>query len=77
MKVVGIKELKARLSEYVRLAKAGDTVLVTEGDVSLRQACEAPFFWPARAGTRGGRGPADRVVGGRTACSAPGSLDSC
>ena len=30
MKVVGIKQLKARLSEYVRLAKAGETVLVTE-----------------------------------------------
>jgi antitoxin (DNA-binding transcriptional repressor) of toxin-antitoxin stability system len=32
MKVVGIKQLRARLSEYVRLAKAGETVLVTEGD---------------------------------------------
>ena len=30
MKVVGIKELKAKLSEYVRLAKAGEIVLVTE-----------------------------------------------
>ena len=30
MKVVGIKQLKARLSEYVGLAKAGETVLVTE-----------------------------------------------
>ena len=30
MKVVGIKQLKARLSEYVRLARAGETVLVTE-----------------------------------------------
>lgn len=32
MKVVGIKQLKARLSEYVRLAKTGETVLVTERD---------------------------------------------
>jgi antitoxin (DNA-binding transcriptional repressor) of toxin-antitoxin stability system len=32
MKVVGIKQLKARLSEYVRLAKAGQTVLITERD---------------------------------------------
>ncbi len=32
MKVVGIKQLKAWLSEYVRLAKAGATVLVTERD---------------------------------------------
>jgi antitoxin (DNA-binding transcriptional repressor) of toxin-antitoxin stability system len=30
MKVVGVKELKARLSEYIRLAKAGETILVTE-----------------------------------------------
>ncbi len=32
MKVVGIKQLKARLSEYIRLAKGGETVLVTERD---------------------------------------------
>jgi antitoxin (DNA-binding transcriptional repressor) of toxin-antitoxin stability system len=32
MKVVGIKQLKARLCEYVPLAKAGETVLVTERD---------------------------------------------
>ncbi len=30
MKAVGIKQLKARLSEYLRLVKAGETVLVTE-----------------------------------------------
>ncbi len=30
MKAAGIKELKARLSEYVRAVKAGETVLVTE-----------------------------------------------
>jgi antitoxin (DNA-binding transcriptional repressor) of toxin-antitoxin stability system len=29
---VGIKELKNRLSEYVRLASAGETVLVTDRD---------------------------------------------
>ncbi|MFZ5469888.1 MAG: type II toxin-antitoxin system Phd/YefM family antitoxin [Myxococcota bacterium] len=32
MKAVGIKQLKARLSEYVRLVKSGETVLVTERD---------------------------------------------
>jgi antitoxin (DNA-binding transcriptional repressor) of toxin-antitoxin stability system len=32
MKAVGVKQLKARLSEYLRLAKAGETVLVTERD---------------------------------------------
>jgi antitoxin (DNA-binding transcriptional repressor) of toxin-antitoxin stability system len=28
MKAVGIKVLKAKLSEYIRLAKAGETLLV-------------------------------------------------
>ena len=32
MKAVGIKELKARLSEFVRLVTSGETVLVTERD---------------------------------------------
>jgi antitoxin (DNA-binding transcriptional repressor) of toxin-antitoxin stability system len=32
MKAVGIKVLKAKLSEYVRLAKNGETILVTERD---------------------------------------------
>jgi antitoxin (DNA-binding transcriptional repressor) of toxin-antitoxin stability system len=31
-KAVGIKQLKARLSEYLRLVKAGETVLVTDRD---------------------------------------------
>jgi antitoxin (DNA-binding transcriptional repressor) of toxin-antitoxin stability system len=30
MKAVGVKELKARLSEYLREVKAGETILVTE-----------------------------------------------
>lgn len=30
MRAVGIKQLKAHLSEYLRLAKSGETVLVTE-----------------------------------------------
>lgn len=32
MRAVGIKQLKARLSEYVRLVRSGETVLVTERD---------------------------------------------
>lgn len=32
MKAVGVKQLKARLSEYLRLTKAGETILVTERD---------------------------------------------
>ena len=30
MKAVGVKQLKARLSEYLRLVKGGETLLVTE-----------------------------------------------
>lgn len=30
MKVAGIKELKARLSEYLRLVRTGQTILVTD-----------------------------------------------
>lgn len=32
MRAVGIRELKARISEYLRLVKAGESVLVTEHD---------------------------------------------
>ncbi|MBI4406174.1 MAG: hypothetical protein HY537_18590 [Deltaproteobacteria bacterium] len=32
MKAVGIKVLKAKLSEYIRMVKSGQTVLVTEHD---------------------------------------------
>ena len=30
MRVVGVKELKAKLSEYLRLAKRGEIILVTD-----------------------------------------------
>jgi prevent-host-death family protein len=45
MKVVGVKELKTRLSEYLRLAKAGETILVTERNevvAELRPARRQP-----------------------------------
>ncbi len=32
MKAVGVKILKARLSEYLRMVKTGETILVTERD---------------------------------------------
>ncbi len=32
MRAVGIKQLKSRLSEYVRLARAGETILVSDRD---------------------------------------------
>jgi antitoxin (DNA-binding transcriptional repressor) of toxin-antitoxin stability system len=32
MKSVGVKQLKSRLSEYLRLVRSGETVLVTDRD---------------------------------------------
>lgn len=32
MRAVGIKQLKGRLSEYVRLARGGETILVSDRD---------------------------------------------
>ena len=45
MKVVGIKQLKVRLSEYVRLAKAGETVLVTERDEVVAELATSASGW--------------------------------
>ena len=45
MKAVGVKQLKARLSEYLRLVKTGVTILVTERDevvAELRPARRQP-----------------------------------
>ncbi len=32
MRAIGVKQLKAKLSEYLRLVKSGETILVTERD---------------------------------------------
>ena len=40
MKAVGIKVLKNKLSEYVRLAAAGETVLITDHDRVVAQLTE-------------------------------------
>jgi antitoxin (DNA-binding transcriptional repressor) of toxin-antitoxin stability system len=37
MKSVGIKQLKARLSEYVRMARAGELILVSDRDEVVAQ----------------------------------------
>jgi antitoxin (DNA-binding transcriptional repressor) of toxin-antitoxin stability system len=45
MKAVGVKQLKARLSEYLRVVKAGEVVLVTERNevvAELRPPREPP-----------------------------------
>ena len=39
MRAVGIKILKNRLSEYVRLAAGGETVLVTDRDRVVAELC--------------------------------------
>lgn len=46
MRAVGIKELKNRLSEYVRLAAQGERILVTDRDRVVAELC-APS--PGRA----------------------------
>ena len=46
MKAVGVKALKAKLGEYVRMAKAGETILVTEREevvAELRPARRQPL----------------------------------
>ncbi len=47
MRAVGIKVLKNKLSEYVRLAASGETVLVTDRDRVVAELCPP----------REGRGP--------------------
>lgn len=47
MKVVGVKELKNKLSEYLRLVKSGEVVLVTDrGDVVAELRAPTPWKDP-------------------------------
>ena len=39
MRSIGIKALNSRLSEYVRLAAAGETILVTDRDRVVAELC--------------------------------------
>jgi antitoxin (DNA-binding transcriptional repressor) of toxin-antitoxin stability system len=50
MRVVGLKVLKNRLAEYVRLAREGETVLITDRD---RVVAEIGPPRPERAGSVG------------------------
>ena len=56
MHSVGIKILKARLSEYVRLVKRGDTILVTERDQVVAE------LRPARRKSQGPPGLAEHLA---------------
>ena len=53
VKAVGVRQLKARLSEYLRLVKAGETILVTDRDEVVAE------LRPARSNGV----PADDVAG--------------
>jgi antitoxin (DNA-binding transcriptional repressor) of toxin-antitoxin stability system len=50
VKAVGIKQLKARLSEYLRLVKGGETILVTEREEVIAEIRPA-HRQPPRADT--------------------------
>ena len=46
VKAVGVKQLKARLSEFLRLVKSGETILITERDevvAELRPSVRQPI----------------------------------
>jgi antitoxin (DNA-binding transcriptional repressor) of toxin-antitoxin stability system len=51
MRAVGIKQLKAHLSEYVRLAKGGEVVLVTEREEVVAELRPARRHPPPATGT--------------------------
>lgn len=51
---VGIRELKAHLSEYVRLAEGGETVLVTDRGRVAAVLAPAPGRHQIEAGIRDG-----------------------
>jgi len=47
MRSVGIKQLKARLSEYVRLARGGETILVSDRDEVVAELGPVRYQPPA------------------------------
>ena len=49
MRAIGVKQLRDRLSEYVRLAAAGETVLVTDRDRVVAELGPPQPTRPARA----------------------------
>jgi hypothetical protein len=71
MRSVGIKHLKSQLSEYIRLAAAGETVLVTDRDRVVAELGppapgRSPLVWDALlldAVRQGGSGHRYRLEG--------------
>ncbi len=79
MHTVGLKTLKNKLSEYVRLAAAGETVVITDRGrpvaeiIPPRQSAQESFIergvregWLTPAKNRGGLPPAPKPVPGLT-----------
>ena len=69
MRSVGLKVLKNRLSEYIRLAAAGEIVLVTDRDrvvaeIVPPQAGRSPFLADAILAEAVRKGPAALAGGG-------------
>jgi len=64
MKAIGVKQLKARLSEYLRLVKTGETILVTEREEVVAE------MRPARRQMR----PADEIEDALDALSESGDI---
>lgn len=48
MKAIGVKNLKARLSEHLRSVKAGETILVTERDEVIAELRPARGMAPVQ-----------------------------
>ena len=76
MRSVGLKVLKNKLSEYVRLAASGETVLVTDRDrvvaeIVPPQPGRSPLLrmrcWPRRSARVGLRHPCSLAVARRRA----------
>lgn len=81
MKSVGIKQLKARLSEYVRLARQGETILVSDRDEVVaelgpaRRRAPAPHSVEAVLDRLAESGQVTRAArGGRQSARTPKSL---
>jgi antitoxin (DNA-binding transcriptional repressor) of toxin-antitoxin stability system len=51
MKTVGVKQLKARLSEYLRLVRSGEVVLVTDRDEVVAELRPTSRQLPVPAGS--------------------------
>ena len=78
MKSVGIKILNSRLSEYVRLAASGETVLVTDRDrvvaeIGPPRETRSPILADVRLAEAGAQGLVDAPGAARWGASSTGT----